>query len=72
MDLAALAILSTFMGTALGRTIGISSPLRLTYRATFKIGLIYKCFYISGTRPIGQPIVYSNLHTTKCCALMSS
>ena len=57
MDLAALAILSTFMGTALGRTIGISSPLRLTYRATFKIGLFCKDFYMRGTRPTGQPIV---------------
>ena len=57
MDLAALAILSTFMGTVLGRTIGISSPLRLTYRATFKIGLFCKGFYKIGTGPIGQPIV---------------
>ena len=57
MDLATLAILSTFLGTILGRIIGTSSPLRLTYRATFKIGLFCKDFYKSGTRPTVQPIV---------------
>ena len=32
-------------------------PHRLTYRATFKIGPIYRGFYNSGTSPISQPIV---------------
>ena len=32
-------------------------PLRLSLSATIEIGLIYKGFYMRGTRPIGRPIV---------------
>ena len=61
MDLATLAILSTFMGTALGRTIGINYPQVSLLGQPSKLVIFIRVFNMRGNYPLSELLVSEHL-----------